>query len=348
MNALPFLPIPSRGAGFRLLVAALALADSEGAAGQFVDPRAERMVEPGCSADVLVSTGGPFPSSSGTLALRWTGYSNYELVFDEQVLLLDAYFDRGPGYPDLGFTAADVGRVDAIVIGHAHVDHMADAGPIAARTGAIVMGAPVTGDLLREQGLDAGQIRVVTGRGGERETFRGFVVEPVLARHGAPPPEVAGAFRDVLRSLAPPAPPTAEATEPARVRGSSDPRIAEEGTIAYLFTFDSGFRLLYRDSGGRVTDEERALAARVGPVDVLIAPTAASYLTSLIVAQAMEYIETYRPRVFLPAHHDAADSGLWRPTEPIFQAIADAYPEVVTISPRYREPICFDTSLTGR
>src|ERR1044071_973588 len=90
------------------------------------DPRALAAAEasdPGCSARMLVSTGGPFPRHRKTLAIRWTGFTNYELVYDGQVILLDTYFDRGSTFPPLGFAAADVKRADLILIGHAHVDH---------------------------------------------------------------------------------------------------------------------------------------------------------------------------------------------------------------------------------
>src|SRR5205085_3436397 len=59
--------------------------------------------EPGCHSPTLVSTGGEFPSNPRTLAIRWTGFSNFELVYKGQVILLDAYFDRGSIFPPLGF-----------------------------------------------------------------------------------------------------------------------------------------------------------------------------------------------------------------------------------------------------
>ena len=43
-----------------------------------------------------------------------------------------------------------------------------------------------------------------------------------------------------------------------------------EGTIAYLITLDDGFRIMYRDSAGVVTDFEKAAMARVGRVDLAI------------------------------------------------------------------------------
>jgi IMP cyclohydrolase len=39
--------------------------------------------------------------------------------------------------------------------------------------------------------------------------------------------------------------------------------------------------------------------------------------------------------------------GLWRTTEPIFQALKDDNPNIITVSRSYREPICFDTRTTS-
>jgi L-ascorbate metabolism protein UlaG (beta-lactamase superfamily) len=302
------------------------------------------LADPACQIDRLVSAGGPFPKERNTLAVRWTGYSNFELAYNGHVLLLDAYFDRGSEYPPLGFRAADVRKADVMLIGHGHYDHMSDAASVAMRTGATIVGAPITVARLQTQSVPAIQLRTVTGRGGERLEFPGFTVEPILARHGEPPAPIAAAFGRALQTTV--EPPTAQqAAEQASIvaRGSSDPRIVTEGTIAYLISLDSGFRILYRDSGGKVTDYERAAAQRIGPVDLAIVATSASYVTALIVEQALEYVHTYHPSVFIPAHHDAASTNLWRPTEPIFQAIKDDSPQIVTISKGYREPTCFRT-----
>jgi glyoxylase-like metal-dependent hydrolase (beta-lactamase superfamily II) len=110
--------------------------------------------DPGCEVPVLVSTGGARPQNPQTLAIRWTGYSNFELVYKGQVILLDAYFDRGSEYPSLGFKAADIKKADAILMGHAHFDHMSDAASVSANTKALVVGAPITTDKLLSQGLD--------------------------------------------------------------------------------------------------------------------------------------------------------------------------------------------------
>ena len=298
-----------------------------------------------CDARTLVSTGGAFPKNPHTLALRWTGYSNFELVYQNQIILLDAYFERGSMYPPLGFTAADVRRANVILLGHGHFDHMSDAVSVATRTGAIVVGAPVTVDALIAQKLPPAQIRSVTGKGGERLVFEHFTVEPILGRHGEPPADVTGPFNQALQRTTP-RPSAEQLAEQVAIhaRGTNDPRVIAEGTLAYLITLDDGFRVMYRDSGGTITKEETAAMARFGRVDIALGAIAASVLPSLTAQRALDYMRAYKPDVFIPAHHDGSTNDLWRATEPIFQALKDENPDIVTLSRGYREPSCFDTT----
>ncbi len=301
--------------------------------------------DPACQVARLVSTGGPMPASSNTLALRWAGYANYELVYNGQVVLLDAAFDRGSIFPPLGFAVADVTRVNAILIGHGHGDHMSDATAVAVRTKALVVGAPVTTQKLLTQSLDPKQVRTVTGRGGEVVELRGMRVEPILGRHSVRDMAVTGPFEKVLQSVTPPL--TAAQREEQRTisqRGVNDPRLATEGTITYLITLDTGFTVLFRDSAGEVTDFERAAMTRVRRADVAIVALANAYLNTVQARVALEYVRAYKPGVFMPAHHDAPYNDLWRSTEPIFQAMKDQSPSLVTVSRGYREPVCFNTA----
>jgi L-ascorbate metabolism protein UlaG (beta-lactamase superfamily) len=325
----------------------------------FNDPRSERNEaidnsaaseprDPACYARTLVSAGGTFPRTPHTLALRWTGFSNFELVYNGHVILLDAYFDRGTTYPPLGFTAADVKRADVILIGHGHHDHMADAATVGARTEAMVVGAPVTAEKLATQPIPPQQVRTVTGKGGELLKFDGFTVEPILGLHGSPDKHVTEVMDRALDELMP-APSEEQKAERKRIqaRGTNDRRVLTEGTIAYLITFDDGFRVMYRDSAGHVTNYEKAAMEKVGRVDLALVAVAGDHLNPLTVKQALEHMRAYKPDVMMPAHHDAPlTSGhvaLWRATEPLFQAMKDENPNLVTVSREYREPVCFNT-----
>jgi L-ascorbate metabolism protein UlaG (beta-lactamase superfamily) len=324
----------------------------------FTDPRSEHNAaieaataaevrDPACYTPRLVSTGGAAPRGPHTLAVRWTGVSNFELAYNGRIILLDTFFDRPASFRPLGFKAAEVSKADVILLGHGHFDHMSDAATVGARTGATVVGAPVTTEKLLSQPIDAKQVKTVTGRGGELLDFGDFTVEPILARHGEPPKEITAVMERAVNSLSPQETAEQKAEEEAiMARGTADPRVITEGTIAYLITLDDGFRIMYRDSGGRITDYERAAMARTGRVDLALAATSADYLYPLMTEQALEYLHLYRPDVFMPAHHDAPTSGhvpLWRASEPLFQALKDEDPDLVTVSREYREPVCFNT-----
>jgi L-ascorbate metabolism protein UlaG (beta-lactamase superfamily) len=339
------------------LTVLLSLLAASAQARPFNDPRSERIPaletdaasagqprDPACHTSTLASTGGALPANPSTLAIRWTGFANFELSYKGQIMLLDAYFDRGSNFPPLGFKAADVTRANAILIGHGHHDHMSDAASVGIRTGATIVGAPLTTDKLLAQSVDPQKIRTASGREPMMLDFGVFKVEPILGRHGDPPKTLVDAFGGALRATTPKLTDEQLAEfATIRSRGTQDPRVRTEGTLAYLITLDNGFRIMYRDSGGRVTDFEKAAMERTGRVDVALIAVSASYLNTVTVAQALEHVRTYKPDVYIPAHHDAAYNNLWRATEPLFQAVKDESPGIVTVTKGYREPVCFNT-----
>ncbi len=309
-----------------------------------LDPRfAPQPTEAACRSLQLASTGGPLLNDRQTLAVRWLGFATYELVYGNQIILLDNYYDRGPRYRYLGFKAADVKRANLIIVGHAHADHMSDTAQTALQTGAQVVAAPITAAKLFTEGIDPKQVTVVTGTDGQVLHYNGFTVMPVLARHGEPPPFTAK-FAEAYKAASPGTPDELAAEAAIWAKGSIDPHIVDQGTIAYIITFADGFRLAYRDSGGFMTAYEKAALAKIGRVDVLIGAVAGNSIAESNISVLMPMIETYRPAVYFPAHHEEeVDRNLDRATEPLFQAIKNEFPATLTISKEFREPTCFDT-----
>ena len=101
-----------------------------------------------------------------TVTLDWLGCATFRLQVDDTVIMLDAYIDRVPLAPDVGLTAADISRVDAILVGHSHFDHIAGAEVIAANTGAPVVGSNESARVLLEAGISEDQL--LRSQGGER------------------------------------------------------------------------------------------------------------------------------------------------------------------------------------
>ena len=101
------------------------------------------------------------------------------------------------------------------------------------------------------------------------------------------------------------------------------------------------------EEGSRFAPAMMASAAYVGDFttdDIL----SRKDIDGTTVSQALEHMRTYKPVVYMPAHHDApftGRAGLWRSTEPLFQAMKDENPALITVSKQYREPVCFNTEV---
>jgi L-ascorbate metabolism protein UlaG (beta-lactamase superfamily) len=297
-----------------------------------------------CKSVVPAAMGGPIPGDKNTIVLRWLSTSNYELTFRDQVILLDAFFEQGPRSRPTGVVPSQVSKTDTIFIGHAHFDHISDVGPIAQRTNARVIGAPITIDTAYKLGIPQGRGTSVAD--GETLKFDGFNVDAALAQHSTLKSEVLQTLGKLYDADAGPATQEQAAAEAAiRAKGTFDPDVITKGTIAYGFTFDTGFKLVWLDSAGPITDGVRALAQKLAPVDVAIIGYQGHPVAQVQVPVTLEIVKLFKPRTYMPAHHDQifgtfVDLGI----EPLFEAIEEALPGTRTVAPLHRHANCFDIS----
>ena len=294
-----------------------------------------------CSSYTAAVTGGPLPPpQSDVVVVRWLGNANFEFAYQGKVYLFDAYFDRTPRSHPIGFKAADVKKAEAIFVSHAHFDHISDIGPIARQTGAPVIGAPITIETAQRLGAPEKQLVVV--KGGETMHFGDVTVEVALAEHSTIQPGLREIYASLYKNDA-----TAfseeEEKEVERIRalGTFDPKVITEGTLAYALVFPSGFKAVLIGSAGPITAGVRALAEKLGPVDVAIVAYQVHAVADTQIAYTWPFIELFKPKLFLPAHHDSApptwvDLGL----EPLFDKIRANMPNTAFLAPLYRSPIC--------
>lgn len=284
--------------------------------------------------------GGRMPADEDTLILRWLGTANVEFSYRGQVILADAFIDRGPRNLPIGIDMPQIHRVDALFIGHGHYDHMSDAADIALKTGAKVFAPPYAYEKLLSQGLPADQIRLVTD--GDVYSFNGFTVQAVPAQHGDFPPHVAKICE--AGNLAMPATEEIKNREDAiLMRGAWDADIITKGTFAYLFTFGDGFRVIIRDSTGPITRSERVLMERIGKTDIALVAYQALAFAQLQVPATLPIVKLYHPKTFIPIHHDALTPfALDMGVGPLFMAIRDEMPGTKSIFPLYLEPYSFN------
>ncbi len=321
---------------------ALVLA-SRGSAAQEVRGLA---ADPACQTLVPTGAGGPVPRDRSTLVIRWLGASNHEFAYRDTVVLMNAYYDRASRTRPIGVDRSDFKNIDVIFIGHGHSDHMADAPYIVQRTGARLVGGPPTIEHALKLGLPP--THAVTVKGGEVQQFDGFTVEAILGIHSDNAGVTRGrdAIAPGLRALIEPPLTPEEMQHDAEVsrRGTSDPRVRTEGTLAYLFTFDGGFRLMFRDSAGPISEAERKVMSRIGRTDLAFVAYQGFYTAERQIAETFPLIQHYRPSIFLPTHPDEI-AGTWLDMAmyPLFMRIRDELPDARSISPLYRTPICINT-----
>lgn len=114
-------------------------------------------------------------SAGGTaVSIRWLGTAGHIVESARTTLLIDPFLTRPalgrllrPLAPDEAAIAARLpARVDAVVCGHSHYDHLLDAPAIARRTGALVIGSRSTCNFARASGVAEAQLREVPASGG--------------------------------------------------------------------------------------------------------------------------------------------------------------------------------------
>ena len=307
-------------------------------------------LEPACQTLMPAAAGGPLPKNQDVIVLRYLGVSNYELAYRDTVILLDAAIDKLSWWAPNGITPEEMTRrVHGIFIGHAHGEHLWDAPAIARKTGALVVGDPISTRWVRSTGLvPETQVRTVTGSGGETFKFDGLTVEAVLGHHNVVPGDYMAKDRAAAAAITLRGPLTPEeAAHDKRlnsaVQTTADERerLIKEGTIAYFITLDNGFRLFYTDSAGPTTDAERRIMQGVAGIDVGFIPY---YGLELAPPITMEYIRLFKPTVVLPTHHDGhRNRMLDMPIGPLGLMVREEFPKTKVIAPLLRTPVCINT-----
>jgi L-ascorbate metabolism protein UlaG (beta-lactamase superfamily) len=103
------------------------------------------------------------PRTDLPVELAWFGVSTFRLRAGDTVVFLDAYLDRVPEAPPVGLASREVTEADAVLVGHAHFDHLHGAQFIAASTGATIVGSYETHRLMSAAGVPDDQLSAASG-----------------------------------------------------------------------------------------------------------------------------------------------------------------------------------------
>ncbi len=114
------------------------------------------------------------PAQGPGLRATWFGVTGVLLDDGAHAIFIDPFFTRPPGLLnmalnreiapdpqaiDSALAAAGIQRLDAVLVSHSHFDHSMDAGIVAAKTGALLLGSESTLNIGRGDGLPEAQLQ---------------------------------------------------------------------------------------------------------------------------------------------------------------------------------------------
>ncbi|MGH7821721.1 MAG: MBL fold metallo-hydrolase [Candidatus Binatia bacterium] len=269
---------------------------------------------------------GPGATDPAFVTLWWYGVSSFVAAAGGHLFLFDAWEIVGAhaNYSPIGREDLAALRPEVIFVGHGHFDHAADAGYVAGRSGAVVVGseeicATAESDAARDGNENAFRC-LVTGTAttpspGTVQSVRVWSDLPkvhVLQHlHSASRPQYFEPttflpFPNLLPFLQHP---NTDPEELVRfLESGGDP---QGGTWAYHLRV-ADFTLLWHDSAGPIVEGEpgaaeirQALDSLPGCVDVHSGAILGFDQPFSGLRDPRLYVEHAHPRLFLPSHHDA-------------------------------------------
>jgi hypothetical protein len=271
---------------------------------------------------------GPDATDPAYVKLWWAGVSSFIVSMGGHLFLFDAWEIVGlhADYLPIGREELAALAPEAILIGHGHFDHAGDAGYIAGRTGAAIVGSQEICDLAREQAdRDGNALRFPCLVTGTATTPAPGTTQRV--RLWADLPEVA-----ILQHI------HSAATEELDDPGTPFVPVAPESLLAYLLNLNTDpqeyqwfleslddpqggtwayhlrigdFSLLQHNSAGPIRSEnpggpevQKALDAFPDCVDVQLGAILGFNQPLNGLRDPRLYVEHVHAKVFLPTHHD--------------------------------------------
>jgi L-ascorbate metabolism protein UlaG (beta-lactamase superfamily) len=232
------------------------------------------------------------------LAIEWLGTSGFRLSLEGTTILVDPYLTRlplrallgrRPAVPDEAVVTARAPRADAVLIGHAHFDHVLDAPLIARQSGARVFGSRSTANLMALHGLVPQAVEV--------EPYRTYEIGPFEVTF------VPSAHARLVLGMAVPMDGdiTCEHLDQLSARDYGCGQV-------YGIHIRAGGVTFYHQGSAELIDE----AVRHRGVDVFLAAIAGRGFSRRYLERAIRLLE---PRVVVPHHHDDFFRPLDQPME---------------------------------
>jgi L-ascorbate metabolism protein UlaG (beta-lactamase superfamily) len=253
----------------------------------------------------LVQLATPAPAA-GQVELLWLGQSAFRITTPGgKVIVVDPYITKNPKTPAPYKDLAALGKVDLVLVTHAHGDHLGDAPAIARQHGAPVYGPAGLGQSLATLGVLPAELAPRMNKGGTVTPLGpGVRIRMVRAEHSS---ELVW-------------------TDPATGREATHPG---GEPVGFVIELENGFRI-YHMGDTALFGDMKLIGERLRP-DLVLVPIGGHFVMDPEDA-AFAVREWLKPRIAIPMHYGTTPLLKGTPGE-FTRALGDAKVKVIVLEP---------------
>jgi L-ascorbate metabolism protein UlaG (beta-lactamase superfamily) len=214
--------------------------------------------------------------AQGKVELQWFAQSAFKLTTPEgKVVMIDPWIMGNPKCPPELKDLDKLGKIDYIIVTHAHGDHLGDSIPLATKNNAPVLGPAGMDQKLASLGLLPANLAPRMNKGGTYEPIPGLKITQVHAEHSS---------EMIVKNPATGKEESFEAGEP----------------VGVIITLSNGFKIYHMGDTGLFSDM-KFIGEKYKP-DLLLIPIGGHYVMDPADA-AFATKEWIKPKMVQPMHY---------------------------------------------
>ena len=259
----------------------------------------------------------PASAQGGKLEVLWLGQSVFRITSPTgKVIVIDPFLINNPATPAQYKNIDALGKVDLVLVTHAHYDHFDDAMAISKKHNVRMYGPPGLNQQLLTLGLMPANLVPRFNKGGTVFPFPGIKITMTHAEHSSE------------FSWRPPS-----ATQPeARMGGlpqKGDDTLVGGEPVGFVIEFENGFRIYHSGDTG-VFGDMKLIGEHYKP-DLVMLPIGGNFTMDDAEA-AFATREYLKPKFAIPMHYGTSPLHYGTP-EKFAQALAGAPVKVLPLKP---------------
>jgi L-ascorbate metabolism protein UlaG (beta-lactamase superfamily) len=255
-------------------------------------------------------------AQSGKTEVLWLGQACFRITTPGgKVIMIDPWLINNPKTPPQYKNHDAVGKVDLILVTHAHYDHFDDAPPLALKNNVPMYGPAGLNQILLTLGILPGNLVPRFNKGGTIHPFPGVKITMTHAEHSS---EFAWK--------------PATATTPARVGGlpqKGDETHVGGEPVGFVIEMENGFKIYHAGDTG-VFGDMRFIGERYKP-DLVLLPIGGNFTMDAADA-ALATREYLKPKFAIPMHYGSHPLHTGTPAKYI-EALGNAPVKVFALNP---------------